>query len=269
VASPTFPLTAAERFVDFPAHANHIMLQRARLDRSAQTATRRLAYVAADYRFHSYPAQLALAMNLGLRLGATASFGFREARRELAAQREHRKSEPILASYQIPDAGIYGRVAQAGIAAVRAHARERARRTAAAVAYAASAAAATVEGRDDKIIAVAAATQAALKTLHNHVLELVGETLNMGRTAGALSLKNPPEFALRSEQLDKATCELCTREHGEIYQVASSDYWAHLPPTYCLGGGRCRGLMIFGYGPEDVRVPEPSEEDLALLRKAA
>ena len=77
----------------------------------------------------------------------------------------------------------------------------------------------------------------------------------MGRTAGALdSPGGPPEFALRSEQLDKNTCDACTREHGQIYQVDSDSYYQHLPPSECYGGGRCRGIYVFGDGPRDVRL---------------
>jgi len=34
--------------------------------------------------------------------------------------------------------------------------------------------------------------------------------------------------------------------HGEIVQLGTSDYFDLMPPSDCDGGGRCRGLYVFG-----------------------
>jgi hypothetical protein len=152
----------------------------------------------------------------------------------------------------IRDAGRYGKYARQGLDGVNALIVMRAADTAEEVA---KVAAIYSLYESDYEMKVAAAADAAARVLHNHVLELVGETLNNGRTAGILSLANPPEFAMRSEQLDKATCDPCTGLHGEISQVDSNEYYSLMPPSGCLGGGRCRGVYVFADGVRNLRQP--------------
>lgn len=159
-------------------------------------------------------------------LHRSAKFGYREAQAEIERLRA---GTPVLAM-EIPDAGSRSRVARQGLQGVEDLADQRAHEATWAV----------VEVARKDGLAFGA------KALHRWVLELVGEVLNAGRTAGALSLPNPPEFALRSEQLDKTTCDACTRLHGEIVQIDTNDYYALLPPEGCYGGGRCRGIMVYG-----------------------
>lgn len=248
---PRLPLTQAEHHVDFPGHDWHIRDRREGVERAARPTVRRLAGAVLDFHGLTPRHQLdRLADVLARALDATARYGHREAQREIRALRAGR---PATAAYAVPDAGEYGQQARRGLPGVRELILRRSRAAAAAVAAAANVAAAEPGlDRTERELLIA---QAAQRALHNHVLELVGETLNMGRTAGAFGMEPPPEFALRSEQLDKATCDPCTHVHGEIAQLGSSDYFALMPPSYCLGGGRCRGVMVFGDGPIDFRLP--------------
>jgi hypothetical protein len=272
VFQPRVPLTLAERQVDFQAHNAVIIFERMYVESGATPSTKRIAYLVASLRLLPLAALDTLERRLQTELSRVLHFGYRSAQAELrkldaSSRQKYVPTEPILA-YSIPDAGHYARLARHGVAGIVALIQHRAKQTAYEIGTSATAAVADSPERD-VVTLVTVASVAALKTLHNHVLELVGETLNLGRTAGAMAMKNPPEFALRSEQLDKATCDGCVRAHGEIYEVGSDAYFSHLPPTDCYGGGRCRGLMVFGYGPGDVRAPEPTVDELARIRKAA
>lgn len=208
----------------------------------ARRTADRIAYLVAEFPGISPSAvEVELQRVLGRHLDATARFGYSEAQKEISRLRAR---QPVAAKYEIPDAGRYGRYARAGLSGVLMLVSERVKRTAYDVRAAAdNAARNAVDPAMKATVAIAAGRQA----LHNHVLELIGETLNMGRTAGALEAPGgPPEFALRSEQLDKNTCDACTAEQGQIYRVDSDEYYAHLPPSFCYGGGRCRGIMVFG-----------------------
>lgn len=247
---PRSPLAIAEQHVDFAGHDAHVVEQRWKVERSCEPAVRRLV-VLLDAFHGLMPMSVAdqIAEKLRDGLDRTATFGFREAQKEIRSLRAGR----AVKAYAVPDAGEYADLARGGLPSIRLLIRRRSQEVAHAVTAAVTQAAA-VPGQDavTRTLALAAAAR---RALHNNVLELVGETLNMGRTAGAMAMPQPPEFAMRSEQLDKATCDPCTRLHGEIAQLGSSEYFSLLPPADCLGGGRCRGLMIFGDGPMDVRQP--------------
>lgn len=250
---PRLPLTAAELHVEFPKIDAHIIERRRILEQATLPAARRVANAAVE--LHGFPAIAAvdrLAARLEQGLSVTARFGYREA---IAEIERHRASQPTLAEWSLPDPGGYMRLAREGLLGVAVLIRRRAKETAEGVARAAAQALAA-SNDTDLIMLAAQAKKAAQKTLHLHVLELIGETLNAGRTAGALSLPSPPEFAMRSEQLDTNTCAICDQLHGTIATVGSPEYWAMLPPQGCLGGGRCRGLVVFADGPRDVRQPD-------------
>jgi len=250
---PRSPLTLAEQQVDFAAADNHILDRRARIEHAARPAARRLAYAVAHLGYWNQQEQF-LATRLEREVAVTASFGFHEAQREISRLRSGRDRVTAADIHRpVPDAGMFGWYARHGLYGVLLLARNRAYQIAAVVA---SAAVTAASEEKDKTVGALAATGAAARALHNGVLDIVGEVLNVGRTAGALAIPNPPEFALRSEQLDKTTCDPCARAHGEIAQVDSSEYYAILPPNFCLGGGRCRGLMVFGDGVRDVRQPD-------------
>ena len=252
VFTPRSPLCLAERHVDFPAVDAHVLEQRTRLEHTAGIALRRLQVL-----FDRLPGLMPQAViddleqRLRTGLDRTARFGFRTAQEEIRTLRHSRQTTAL--GYVIPDAGEYADLASAGLDGIRTLIRRRSREVTAAVTNAVNDAAA--QPGLDPAARTLAIMQAGRRALHNNVLELVGETLNMGRTAGAMAIPQPPEFAMRSEQLDKATCDPCTRLHGEIAQLGSSEYFALLPPADCLGGGRCRGVMVFGDGPVDLSVP--------------
>lgn len=248
---PRVPLTAAERHVDFAAHNDHIVAQRTRIETACTPATKRLAVLADE--FHGAPPLTAIAaLETALRTGLdrTARFGAASVTAELAALRA---PDAVTAGWTIPDAGRYANIAADGIEGVLRFLARRASETARAIA--AAAATAVQEAEFIEGLALAQALQASARSLHNHVLELVGETLNLGRTAAAMSSPVVPEFALRSEQLDTNTCPPCDDLHGTIVQVGTPDFYAILPPTGCLGGGRCRGIMVFGDTEHEVRQP--------------
>lgn len=244
---PRSPLTLAETHVDWAAHNNHIVAQRDLLERECQAAARRLA--AATVTLHGIPpltAITALAKVIEKGLGRTAKFGYHEVVREIDALRA---GETAKAGWVVPDPGRYAQLAVNGIEGIAVLIAQRALETSRAIAAAIVSA---ISGSDEPLVR---AITTAKRSLHLHVLELIGETLNMGRSAGAMSLPTIPEFALRSEQLDKNTCEPCDHLHGTVVQVGTPQYFAILPPVGCLGGGRCRGIMVFGDGPRDVRQP--------------
>lgn len=266
---PRVPLTAAEQHTDFVALDAHILRRRVRVETAARPVARRLAHLIVEL---PGAAPLSVLRDLEARLAKelelTARFGFREAQREVkvsrsggesrqtvaqgAASSDKARSPSVVLAYAIRDAGRFSELARLGLEGVILLIGQRAGQTASAVA--AAAAAAQRENADaDTITQLVAVLTAAQKQLHLNVLEMIGETLNMGRAAGVLALPEPPEFAFRSEQLDKATCDACTTEHGGIYQVDSPEYYAHLPPSFCYGGGRCRGIMVFGDEPSAMR----------------
>ena len=51
-------------------------------------------------------------------------------------------------------------------------------------------------------------------------------------------------FALRSEVLDAATCEVCATLDGTVVEIGTKDFYELKPPARCRGGERCRGFYI-------------------------
>lgn len=254
---PRVAFVTAEKHVDYERILDHILTRRAATDQSAGPVVRKLGYMLV--RQPAHPAALIedLSARLERSLMATARFGYREARRELRSLRyEHPAPALVTAGYRVPDAGQHGLISMGGLDAIHRLVRWRARDAASAIATAAAAAAIdrgrTGDATVPAAVRVAAATSAATRTLHNYVLELVGETLNLGRTAGILTLPGPPEYAMRSEQLDQNTCDPCDQLHGEIVEIGSPDYYDLMPPNGCLGGGRCRGLYVYGDSADEV-----------------
>lgn len=251
---PRSPLTPAELHVDFLGHNTHILERRATIEQQSVAATLRLVnalYILTPAQHGILTSGLVSQLERGL--AATARYGFREAQREIAALRVGSTQAPPVTAAIIPNVGAYGTVAAQGIAGVLQFVKTRAQRAASNVATAAMQALGSDLANPTRGLTLA--RDKARRALHNNVLELVGETLNLGRTAGAMALPRPPEFALRSEQLDANTCGPCEGLHGTITQVGSAQFFATLPPIGCLGGGRCRALEVFADGPHDVRAP--------------
>lgn len=232
---PRSPLTPAEDGVRWKRVNRHILEQRASLEAQLQPLAKRIGYMIGEGIPHE-ALSVELTDLMARLLEDTYAFGITEAQREIA----------LLRSGQ-------------GVQAIDLHAGDeaplRARRRFEQLAEESVESVVTrASGAEG---AVAAASEAS-KAMHNAVLNTVGMSLNLGRTQGAMTAPGgPPTYALRSEQLDKATCDACSRLHGEIAQVNSDAYYALLPPTACYGGGRCRGVMVFGDGPRDIRAPEP------------
>lgn len=246
---PRVPFVHAEHHVDYTGILAHIDQRRQHVERACAPTARRLAWLAVRQPSHPAAQIDRLAGQLERTLASTAVFGYRQARAELARLRGGK----TLSAYQIPDAGLHPTTARGGLDAIRDLIRRRSRKVAADVGAAATARAATVSGGQLPLaVQVQAAALAAGRVLHNSVLELVGETLNLGRAAGVLSLDRPPEYAMRSEQLDANTCEPCDGLHGTIVEIGTADYFDLMPPAGCLGGGRCRGIYVYGDTPADV-----------------
>lgn len=246
---PRTPLSPAELHVDWIRHDNEIVARRQLVEAAAAPKARKLAnavIVAGVYRNEA----TALAETLAVALDRTARFGFREAQREIA---QLRLAHPVTLAANPPAPSRLSDIVRQGLAGVGLYVRQEALLLTEAVTAAVLKA---LRGEADQTLALMVARRDAQRTLHRGVLDLVGTTLNLGRSAGALVLDMPPTFALRSEQLDTNTCDPCERLHGAIVQFGSPEYFAKLPPLGCLGGGRCRGVMVFADGPRQMRAPE-------------
>ena len=240
---PRVPLTAAERRVDFPAHNQHIVQRRQAVERHALPAVRRLAFLVAEHGLPTIQVQNELEARLYVSLARSVEFGYDQARRELRGERP-----TIRASLRLPGIGDRGRVVLQGLTGIHGLVRQRARLVAGDVAEQGTVAARNAAQKPGAtpVGTRLAVTDVVKRTLHNDVLQLVGEALNLGRAAGAMSVPNPPEFAMRSEQLDERTCDACDEAHGEIVQVGTPEFYDEMPPADCEGGGRCRGIYVFG-----------------------
>lgn len=228
---PNVPLTAAERPVRWRATNAHILRQRVHIEQATVQLARRIGFLAGA-RITPTVQVRELADKLAAELASTYEFGRRESKREIAGLRAGTRP-PVQAV----------READARPRPARRRFEDRAQEVARDVEKAGSEAEGEVEG-----------ATAAVKQLHHGVLTLVGEALNLGRTRGALEAAGgPPTFAMRSEQLDKTTCQRCQALHGTIYQLDSAEFYEALPPADCLGGGRCRGVMVFADGVRDLR----------------
>ena len=246
---PRTPLTPAELHIDWVRHDNEIVMRRLLVEQAALPKVRRLAsaaILAGSYRSEAH----ALVDTLSTALDRTARFGFREAQHELA---QLRLAHPVTAAANPPAPSRLADIARQGLAGVGIYVRQEALVLTEAVIAAVLKA---LRSEADQTLAVMVARKEATRRLHVGVLDLVGTTLNLGRTAGASVLDMPPTFALRSEQLDRNTCDPCEHLHGSIVRFGSPEYFAKLPPLGCLGGGRCRGVMVFADGPRQVRAPE-------------
>lgn len=241
--TPRVPLTAAERRVDFPLHNAHIVQRRLAVERHAFPAAKRLAFLVAEHGLPTDQVQLDLEGRIYVSLVRSVDFGYQQVQRELRGVRP-----TIRASLRIPGVGQRGRVVLLGLSGIHGLVRGRARLVAGDVADQAKVAArqAAAQPAATQVQVALSVTDAVRRTLHNDVLQLVGEALNMGRAAGAMSVPNPPEFAMRSEQLDENTCDECDALHGEIVQVGSAEFYDEMPPEGCAGGGRCRGIYVYG-----------------------
>lgn len=245
---PRAPLTPAELHVDFVSIDNHVVARRLRVEQAAGPKARKIAH-AAQTLGYIVAAHDALADTLTVALEQTARFGYQHAQAEIGRLR----TDTVTAAANPPAPHRLSEIVRQGLTGVNAYVREQALIVTQDVIDAVIRA---LRAETDSTMQLLQARKAATRVLHNGVLELVGATLNLGRTAGARQLEPPPTFALRSEQLDRNTCAPCHELHGTIVQFGTPEYFAVLPPTGCLGGGRCRALMVFGDEDRHVAAPE-------------
>lgn len=242
-------MSLAESHVDWHRMQRHIDERRASVERAGVGVTRRLASSLALSGHIREDDRTELAARLETALDATAMFGYRSAQAEIRLMR----GERVTLAYELPSVGSDSHASEGGMEGVRRLVRRRAREAADRVVTAALASYVAAASAQQKQIAIAAASR---RALHRVVIELVGETLAHGRSAGALQARGgPPEFAQRSSMLDKNSCEPCDRLNGTIVQVGSGDYFDNMPPSFCLGGGRCRCVYVFGDTAEQVAAP--------------
>lgn len=243
---PPRPMTLAETHVDWHRVQRHIDERRAAVERAGVGVTRKIATSLALAGHVVESDREALAARLQAALDATAKFGYRSAQAEIRSLRGSR----LTLAYELPNIGDQAEVAAGGIDAVRALVRRRAKDAADRVVSAAMKAYVSGQPGLERQIALVSASR---KALHRVVLELVGETMNQGRAAGIASLPNPPEFAMRSSMMDRASCEICDRLNGQVVQVGSGEYWDNMPPAMCLGSSRCRCVYVTGDTPAQMK----------------
>lgn len=245
--TPRVPLVAAEAVVDYQKINGHIVERRATLER----AIRRPVLDLADSIFlHSgFPSTRAtdtLRSRLFVGLGRTYLFGYREARRELAA---HRKGQNVpVEEWESPPTNV----APYLDGFVSGHLRN----------FVVDLSRFYVETLDpNDMLMQTHLREKAERLAHNMVLEQIGYVLNAGRTLAALGRDEPilaartqARWAMRSEQLDENTCAPCDTFHGELAAVGTPEYFALLPPSGCLGRGRCRGIMVYADSSDDFKV---------------
>ena len=249
-----FPLVAAERVVDWPQLDKHILDARADFDRYCWPGAR--DYIQALVLNEGIPSARAKA-ELHRRVFNAASrtyrFGYDTAACELRALRARRPSRPGLVASKIPDHPDSSKAYCRQIATVGADAVTKA--IDAHYLVRGGEIAERLAGLEDK----------GRGYLHNAGMELVGRTLNAGRTLAALggdaptltAREAPALYAMRSEQLDRSTCTFCKKLHGTVVKVGTKRYYALMPPNRCVTtrikgiGARCRGVYVYGDSPAD------------------
>lgn len=253
-----FPLVAAERVVDWEALDNHILTARSSFDRRCWPAVRQ--YAQSLCLLDGIPSRQAQKRLDSAVLAATTrtyTFGYESASRELRALRSRRPSTPGLIAAAIPDhpyasQAFCHRLAQQAAGAI----------TGALVAYYPR----TAESEDD-MQRLVRLEEKGRGYLHNAGMELVGRALNAGRTLAALggdrptmtAREAPALYAMRSEQLDRATCAKCKKLHGRVVKVGTKRYFELMPPNLCVTadipglGARCRGVYVYGDSPDDFK----------------
>jgi len=213
---PRTALTPAELHVDWVRHNNEIVNRRRLVEQSALPRARALADAAILLGVYRNQAA-ALTDTLALALDRTARFGYRQAQHEIA---QLRLAHPVVAAANPPAPSRLADIVRGGLAGVALYVRQEALLLTEAIIEKVLAA---LRSEKDATLALLTARQNAEKRLHLGVLDLVGTTLNLGRTAGATVLDMPPVFALRSEQLDTNTCVPCETLHGSIVQFGSAE----------------------------------------------
>lgn len=240
---PRVPLVAAERVVDYGRINSHIDERRDTLERALRRPMMDLADSLVFFVVPSLVAAETVQQRLYRGLGACYLFGFREARRELADLR--RGKTPLLAELPPHRESDISRYLGTYVATVLHRLIDDLIKFRA-------------EFAEDDPLMQSKMRDKAARLSHNAILEVVGQILNAGRTFAAIgkdepiiASRSPATWAMRSEQLDTNTCAPCENYHGETVQVGSLDYFDLMPPTGCLGLGRCRGIYVYADDPAD------------------
>lgn len=251
---PRVPFTAAEQHVDFAAIDDHIVMERKRLEQTLQPTLKRYSEslllhhgIAGMKQLHDLEAT----MTAGLLW--TFRFGFDQAEAEINRLRDVKGDRPrlIAAAARIPQTANEARSFCLGLAHQRLGVFNNR-----CVAWYGKLENVEDFGWQEKV------RDRCRRELHNAVLDVIGKTLNAGRTLAALGGSTPNRitiaatvapvaWAMRSEQLDTNTCAPCDHIHGLVTEVGSVEYYLNLPPAGCLGGGRCRGVEVYSDDPND------------------
>lgn len=280
------PLRQVERHVDFQLHYDYVTRRRAYVERVTSRYARQLAITTANLGIPSELKLRQLQAALAKALEDTVRFGHRQARAEVAAHRVHpraalymppaaptgrpqsvrmalpntideqaaallrqiRRSLVRQRAVTPPPPGRARAALRNGLEGALSEVDRRARQATLDIAARVGEAArgGHLLGADGTLLE-ATAQRAATGSLHEAVLQLVGEALNLGRAAGAS--EEGVLYAMRSEQMDASTCDPCGALHGIVVRADSDEFYDLMPPNECDGEGRCRGIMVYSDSP--------------------
>lgn len=97
---------------------------------------------------------------------------------------------------------------------------------------------------------LAAQMEAGLEDLGDSMINQMGrgatsEAFNLGRNMAAQELSDLIGMAVRTEVLDRNTCDPCDELDGTVVPLNSPEYFAAMPPNGCDGGDFCRGFYLY------------------------
>lgn len=180
---PSRPLTPAEAEVDFLAHGNHVLDRRRYVEQAALPIVRRIVIIRTQTGIRPIRLERELAAVLTKALLATARFGFREARREIAAMRAR---DGVTAGELLPPAFSKYTTGTDAFKVIEHILDSQSHASAQNIVK-------TVEEEDDEqrqekidwAIRAADVRDRAEKRLHHEVLDSVGNSLNLGQIGRA------------------------------------------------------------------------------------
>lgn len=71
------------------------------------------------------------------------------------------------------------------------------------------------------------------------------ESFNLGRNLGAQDHAGAIAKVVRTEILDKNTCDYCEEVDGTVVEMNSDEYFQKMPPNGCAGRDLCRGFYLY------------------------
>jgi hypothetical protein len=101
--------------------------------------------------------------------------------------------------------------------------------------------------------ALGEAVASALQAMFDPQLDRAGreathEAFSLGRNLEAQAGASKVTQVVRSEVLDRNTCEPCSALDGTVVEMNSPDYFKYMPPNGCDGREQCRGLYLYQTG---------------------